>query len=185
VRDAAASESKHDGKPYEPADRLAVFPGVELTLSAPPCQAILLFDPDLPETTLQQALAALTIVPNDADQDKTTTTQSLGTDITIEAITSTLKALRLNPQETNPQLFKFLDGHFILLPNVKRGGHKTLLRDGFNTHYAQAPFCAGYIEKCFYSKYPRALYRGCRQSSRLECGPSAIAPGHRHRRYQQ
>ena len=153
VRDAASSELKQDGTPYAPEDQLVVFPGVELTLSTPPCQAILLFDPDLTEAMLQHIWGALNVVPNDVAQGKTTTTLSLNTDRTIEAITAGLASLRLNPQETNPNLFKFLDGRFILLPNVKPGGHQTLLRHNFQTHYAQAPFCGGYIEKCFYSSF--------------------------------
>jgi type III restriction enzyme len=151
VRDAASSELKQDGFPYPPEDQLVVFPGVELTLSAPPCQVILLFDPDLTETKLQHIWGVLNVVPNDVSQQKTTTTQQLNTDRTIEAITSGLAALRLNPEETNPNQFKFLDGHFILLPNVKPGGHQTLLRHNFQTHYAQEPFCGGYIEKCHFS----------------------------------
>ena len=42
VRDAASSELRQDGTPFAPEDQLVVFPGVELTLSTPPCQAILL-----------------------------------------------------------------------------------------------------------------------------------------------
>lgn len=151
VRDAASAELKPDGEAYEAEDRLVVFPGVELTLSTPPCQVILLFDPDLPETTLQHIWGVLNVVPNGVELEKTTTTQSLNTDRTIEAIASGLASLRLNPQETNPNRFNYLDGHFILLPNVKRGGHQTLLRDNFQAHYAQAPFCGGYIERSFYT----------------------------------
>jgi type III restriction enzyme len=153
VRDAASSELKQDGTPLVFDDQLVVFPGVELTLSAPPCQAILLFDPDLTETKLQHIWGVLGVTPNDAAQAKTTTTLSLNTDRTIEAITSGLAALRLNPEETNPNMFKSLDGHFILLPNVKPGGHQTLIRHNFQSHYAQAPFCGGYIEKCLYSSF--------------------------------
>ncbi|MGA3333141.1 MAG: TrlF family AAA-like ATPase [Terracidiphilus sp.] len=151
VRDAASSELKSDGAPYALEDQVVVFPGVELTLSTPPCQVILLFDPDLPESNLQHIWGALNIVPNPNEHEKTTTTQRLSTDRTIETITAGLAAQRLNPDETNPNLFKFLDGHFILLPNVKPGGHQNLLRHNFQGHYSQAPFCGGYIEKCLYS----------------------------------
>lgn len=150
VRDAASSELRPDGTSYPHDNQLVIFPGVELTLSTPPCQAILLFDPDLSETTLQLIWGVLGVAPNDSAAPNTTTTQALNTDRTIEAITSGLAALRLNPEETNPNLFKRLDGHFILLPNVKSGGHQTLLRPHFQTHYVQAPFCGGYIEKVFY-----------------------------------
>ena len=52
VRDAARAEQQSDGTPYPQKDQLIVFPGVELTLSVPPCQALLLFDPELAETDL-------------------------------------------------------------------------------------------------------------------------------------
>lgn len=150
VRNAASYELDPDGTIYEPEDQLVVFPGIELTLSTPPCQAILLFDPDLSESTLQHIWGVLGVVPNDLSAANATTTQALNTDRTIEAISSGLAAQRLNPQETNPTQFRFLDGHFIILPNVKSGGYQTLLRTHFQTHYVQAPFCGGYIEKCFY-----------------------------------
>jgi type III restriction enzyme len=153
VRDAASSELRQDGTPFAPEDQLVVFPGVELTLSAPPCQAILLFDPDLTETKLQHIWGVLNVVPNDVSQQKTTTTQQLNTDRTIEAITSGLAVMRLNPEETNPNQFKFLDGHFILLPHLTPGGYQSLLRLHFQTHYAEAPFCGGYVEKCLYSSF--------------------------------
>jgi len=153
VRDAASSELKQDGTPFAPEDQLVVFPGVELTLSTPPCQAILLFDPDLTETKLQHIWGVLGVTPNDAAQPKTTTIQQLNTDRTIDEITSGLAALRLNPEETNPNQFRFLGGHFILLPHLTPGGHQTLLRLHFQTHYAEAPFCGGYVEKCLYSSF--------------------------------
>jgi type III restriction enzyme len=151
VRDAAKAEIKQDGFPYEATEQLVVFPGIELTLSVPPCQAILLFDPDISESTLQHIWGVLKVVPNDPAHPRTTTTQPLATDRTLDAITSGLAALRLNPEETNPNNFKFLEGHFILLPHVTPNGHRSILRDNFHTQYADSPFPGGYIEKRFYT----------------------------------
>ena len=151
VRDAARAETKQDGSPYESTEQLLVFPGIELTLSAPPCQAILLFDPDVPESILPHIWGVLKVVPNDPALPRTTTTQPLAIDRTIEAITSGLASLRLNPGETNPSNFKFLDGHFILLPHVTPSGHRSVLRENFHTQYADSLFSGGYIEKCLYT----------------------------------
>lgn len=45
IRRAALEETDLEGKPIPKAERLVVFPGIELTLGVP-CQALLLFDAD-------------------------------------------------------------------------------------------------------------------------------------------
>jgi type III restriction enzyme len=150
LRDAAAQETDDAGVLYSPEDRLAVFPGVELTLSTPPCQVLLLLDPDLPEKTVQHIWGALKVIPTDTTYETTTITETLELDRDIASITKDIAALRTNPTETNPAKYEYLDGRFILLPNVKRVGHKTITREGFQDHYADSPFCGGYIEKVFY-----------------------------------
>src|SRR6266404_735867 len=62
VSDAAA-EKKPDGNDYAVHEKLVVFPGIELTLSEPPCQALLLFDPKLSDAALQQVWGALGVAP--------------------------------------------------------------------------------------------------------------------------
>lgn len=150
LRDAAAQETDAAGTPYPPEDQLVVFPGIELTLSTPPCQALLLLDPDLPEKTIQYIWGALKVIPTDTTDKTTTVTETLELDRSIAAITRDIAALRTNPSETNPDKFEYLDGRFIVLPNVKPGGHQTLLRTNFQDHYAESPFCGGYLEKVFY-----------------------------------
>ena len=59
VREAAQSEVLVDGTPVPEEARLTVFPGVELTLSSPSCQVILLLDPNLPGTTLHHIWGVL------------------------------------------------------------------------------------------------------------------------------
>ncbi len=58
IREAAAQETDEQGKPLPDLEQLVVFPGMELTLGIP-CQALLLFDSDLPTEFLPLALPAL------------------------------------------------------------------------------------------------------------------------------
>jgi type III restriction enzyme len=69
IRAAAASETDDSGKPVGLAERLVVFPGMELTLGIP-CQALLLFDADLAVEFLPLAMTALGITPADAAADR-------------------------------------------------------------------------------------------------------------------
>jgi len=62
IRDAAANETSDGGRPISPLKRIVVFPGMELTLGLP-CQALLLFDPDVGDTDLDRAVATLGISP--------------------------------------------------------------------------------------------------------------------------
>jgi chromosome segregation protein len=150
LRDAAAQETDDAGVLYPPEDRLTVFPGVEVTLSTPLCQVLLLLDPDLPEKTVDRIWGALKVIPTESTNKTTTVTETLETDRDLATITKDIGDIRTNAAETNPAKFEYLDGRFILLPNVKRGGHKTITREGFQDHYADSPFCGGYIEKVFY-----------------------------------
>jgi chromosome segregation protein len=64
IREAAVNETDGNGKLLDPAARLTVFPGIELTLSIP-CQALLIFDAELPPEFLSLALIALGVTPSD------------------------------------------------------------------------------------------------------------------------
>lgn len=150
LRTAAEKETDGAGTPYPPEGRLIVFPGVELTLSTPPCQVLLLLDPDIPDKTVQHIWGALKVIPTDTSEETTTVTQTLELNRDIATIAQDIAALRTNPAETNPSQFEYLEGRFILLPNVKPGGHQTILRKNFQDHYADSPFCGGYVEKVFY-----------------------------------
>lgn len=151
VHSAALAETRPDGSPLATADRLAVFPGVELTLSTPSCQVLLLFDPNLTDEQLAHIWGALGVVPSGPVADKTTQTHPLHVALTIEAIADALGVICTNPEETNPNKRRFLKDRFILLPNVKKGGHKSAIRDGFHTHFAAMPCFGGYIEGVLYS----------------------------------
>ena len=151
IYNSAQLEKRLDGTILPANQRLVVFPGVELSLSTPSCQALLLLDPDLPDRTLAHIWGALRVIPSDPTAAKTTQTVALPVEMTIDAIRESLDQLRINPEESNPGKFLFLRGKFILLPNVKVGGHKTLMRLGNHTTYASMAFVGGYVEKCNYS----------------------------------
>jgi len=70
VKAAAAAEVDATGRPIPKEQRLVVFPGLELTLSSPPCQAILLLDADFDETKFGDILTALTIASTDPTHSK-------------------------------------------------------------------------------------------------------------------
>ena len=152
VSDAAQAEKRQDDSSYPPCERLVVFPGVELTLATPSCQALLIFDPGLSEAILSHIWGALGVIPTPATSAKTTQTQPLNTTLTLEEITKALNSIRTNPEETNPAKYSFLDGKFILLPYVKKGGHKPIIRDGYHPHFNSMPCVGGYIEGCFYKE---------------------------------
>jgi type III restriction enzyme len=122
VYDAAQAELKPDGQQFPLDERLVVFPGAELTLSTPSCQALLLFDPTLSETVLNFIWGALRVTPTPPTSAETTQTLPLHTDLSLSEISKILSTIRVNPQETNPAKHMFLEKRFILLPNVKKGG---------------------------------------------------------------
>lgn len=81
IRKAAAVEVREDGTPVADAERLVVFPALELTLSVP-CQAIMILDADFPEGRLNDVLKALHFDPVDPSLDalpQTTVLQDWGT----------------------------------------------------------------------------------------------------------
>ena len=63
IKKAAKDELDASGRPVPDEKKLVVFPGIELTLTAPNCQAILILDAEFPENLLQSVLTALAINP--------------------------------------------------------------------------------------------------------------------------
>jgi chromosome segregation protein len=70
IREAAKTELDDEGTPVPKDKRIIVFPGIELTLNVP-CQALLIFDAELPEDLFSLALTALAITPSDPSKSKT------------------------------------------------------------------------------------------------------------------
>jgi type III restriction enzyme len=71
VKKAAQDELDNTGQPIPNEKKLVVFPGLELTLTAPACQAILILDANFPENTLGSVLTALSITQAPAEDSKT------------------------------------------------------------------------------------------------------------------
>lgn len=132
IREAALSETDDLGQPIPPETRLVVFPGMELTLGIP-CQALLLFDADLPVEFLPLAVTALGLTPTDALAEKHAPVQKLD----IMSFTDLYAALnKLEP----------LRDRFIVFPHIADGGYKTLLRKDFEKHYISMPCVGGYVD---------------------------------------
>lgn len=136
IKAAAAAEVNATGKPIPKEDQLIVFPGLELTLSSPPCQSILLLDADFDETKFGDILTALTITPTDPALGKLAAVDS----VSPGSITG------LNDLEERLKQHAWLKGKFTILPNVTTAGHKTLFRDGFAKHYKEMHCVGGYVD---------------------------------------
>lgn len=132
IRDAALNETDQSGNLVAPERRIVIFPGIELTLGLP-CQAILLFDPQLTDAHLAQALPALGITPSPPTAAKTCEVERLGINNLNEI------AKRLNQLPT-------LKNRFILLPNVNQDGADSILREGFFQHYKTMVCVGGYVD---------------------------------------
>jgi type III restriction enzyme len=130
----AANEELDDNGVLIPSERrLVVFPGMELTLGVP-CQALLIFDSELPPEFLTQAQTRLGIVPA-PDADKR------------HAQIGRLDHLKnLNEVCTALDELSVLKNKYILLPNVNNGGQFTLMRTGFLAHYKDMPCVGGYLD---------------------------------------
>lgn len=136
VKAAAASEVNLIGEDVAPEDQIVVFPGLELTLSSPPCQAILLLSADFDETKLNDILTALTIDATPDAQSKLASVDSV----------SPTSVTGFNDLEEKLNQHKWLKGKFIILPNVTTAGYKTLFRTGFDKHYKEMHCVGGYID---------------------------------------
>jgi len=132
IREAAHAETDDQGRPLPARQRLIVFPGMELTLGIP-CQALLIFDADLQTEFFTLAMTALGIIPSDGSAAKHADIKKLDI-MSFEDLYSALE--KLEP----------LRGHFTVFPHVKDGGHKTLLRQGFEKHYIAMPCVGGYVD---------------------------------------
>ena len=136
VKAAAASEVDSTGNAIPKENQIIVFPGIELTLSSPPCQAILLLDADFDETKLGDILTTLTIEATIDTASKLASVDSV----------SPTSVTGLNDLEDKLNQHKWLKGKFIIFPNVTDGGYKTIFRDGFDKHYKEMRCVGGYID---------------------------------------
>jgi type III restriction enzyme len=110
-----------------------LFPGMELTCRDS-CQALILFDEDLPQTIFEKARSKLGL-PADVKPHEKVGIQVEPLDLNIEDLQG-----RLDEDAE-------LRGRFIILPHVKPGGHKTMMRQGFHKRFKEMPYVGGYMDK--------------------------------------
>src|ERR1039458_2846249 len=136
VKKAAADELDDSGQPIFVENKIIVFPGIELTLTAPNCQALLILDADFPENLLQSVLTVLAINAAPSTDSRHSNVQRIP-----QTVISDLSELytKLNSLE-------HLKGRFTVFPNVTEKGHGTLLRSGFANFYKTMPCVGGYTD---------------------------------------
>ncbi len=133
MRDAAANELGVDNQPLPEAQRIHVFPGMELTLGVP-CQALLIFGADFPNDMFALAATRLSIAPEDSSEPQCREITRLTGITTLQELCDELDK------------HEFLKGTYIVLPNVSEGGQSTLLRSGFPGHYKNMLCIGGYLD---------------------------------------
>lgn len=135
IKAAANNEVDENGHPIIDSQKLVVFPGVELTLSNPPCQALLILDSSFPEDQLLRVLHKLSIEPNPISEPSTIQTVPIPSDVI-----NGLRDLYLKLDSID-----ILKGKYIVLPHTGRG-HKGILRRDFYEHYVKMPCVSGYLD---------------------------------------
>lgn len=136
VRKAALEEVDDHGISIPSEQRIIVFPGLELTLTAPTCQALLILDAHFPENLLQSVLTTFAITPAPSSDSKGANVQRIPQAV-VRDLTDFYE--KLNTHE-------HLKGRFIVLPNVSEGGNGTMLRSGFANFYKTMPCVGGYTD---------------------------------------
>lgn len=136
IKEASINETDQEGNPVAEDKRLVVFPGVELSLAAPPCQAILILDANFPIEFLPHILIKLSLIQAPESDERT----------------AGIEKIPVNIVGGLQDLYDMLDsmaevkGKYIVLPNVSEGGAHTLLRSGYADYYKNMPCVGGYID---------------------------------------
>lgn len=124
---------------------LWIFPGMELTCKDA-CQALILFDSDLSKALFEKSRAKLGLPAE--------TNPNNPQGIEVQLLNHNISELQ-DLLEGDPEL----KDRFIILPHVKPGGHKTVLREGFHKRFKELPYVGGYMDRC----YPHELNEGDRR----------------------
>lgn len=135
IKAAANNEVDDNGQPIIDSQKLVVFPGIELTLSNPPCQALLILDAFFPEDQLLRVFHKLAIEPNPITEPSTIQTVPIPSDVV-----NGLRDLYVKLDSID-----ILKGKYIILPHTGRG-HKGILRRDFYEHYVKMPCVGGYLD---------------------------------------
>jgi chromosome segregation protein len=133
IRRAAIEETDRLGNQLPVEDRIAVFPGMELTLGVP-CQALILFDANLPDDMFSFATTALALTPNQASESRTAQTERLHRIESLKHLKSELDK------------YDFLRDRYIVFPNVTNEGKSSILRTGLAGKYTEMPCVGGYLD---------------------------------------
>lgn len=139
IKKASQEEQDGFGNILSENKKIIVFPGVEMTLSSPPCQGLLILDADFPEQLFPTVLGALSIAQGDCANSKTNPTVPVSAD-TIKDINQIYTVLNKTDG---------VKGKYIFLPHVSEKGHQTLMRTGFHEAYARMPCVGGYVDGKF------------------------------------
>ncbi|HEA19808.1 MAG TPA: hypothetical protein ENH87_02690 [Pricia antarctica] len=133
IKNAAQNEVDATGTPISDGKKLVVFPGIELTLSNPPCQALLILDANFPEDQFTRVLHKLSLEPSPAENPSTQETIPIPSDVVKD----------LPDLHVKLNTIDILKGKYIILPHISKG-HKGLLRRDFYEHYKKMPCVSGY-----------------------------------------
>ena len=116
---------------------ITVFPGIELTISSTPSQAILILDSDFSDSHLDAVLNFIGIFPTDPFHRETLPTDQIPAEL-IKSFKDLYGTLDKLP---------YCKGRYIILPNVNKSGQHTVMRNGYKDHYKSMPCVGGYVDK--------------------------------------
>lgn len=133
IKKAATREKLPDGSDVPEAERLVVFPALELSLNVP-CQALMILDADFPVNRLDNVLETLHFDPIDPTLDSLPPTENLE------------DSNDLNELHTNLDKSLWLKGRYIILPNVTPSGYRSLMRQQFQGKYKEMICVGGYFD---------------------------------------
>lgn len=114
-----------------------VFPGIELSLSNPASQSIIIFDSNFSDSNLDSVIHFLGINPTNEFEKYTVETHRISQDILHDLVHFHKKLDEL----------AYCKGKYIILPNVGNGSQHSILRQGFHEHYRKMPCVGGYVDK--------------------------------------
>lgn len=136
IKRAATTELDDAGQPIPQIEQLIVFPGLELTMTSPPCQALLILDSTFPDNLLSGVLALLSITANPDTESKTANVVAIP-----QTVAENFKALyeKLNSLD-------YVRDRFIVFPQCNERGNKSLLRSGFYDYYKSMSCVGGYLD---------------------------------------
>ncbi|MCH8550268.1 MAG: hypothetical protein LAT80_15465 [Balneolaceae bacterium] len=137
IRRIANQENREIIESGERNGLITVFPGIELTLSNPACQSIIIFDANFEDQHLDAVIHLLGITPSNLYLENTAQTLPI----------SQTHVANLNSLHSKLDELTYCRGRYIVLPNLNDGGQHTLLRRGFHESYRKMPCVGGYVDK--------------------------------------